>query len=167
MRALPALWLLMLFSPEPPVSEPLRPPSALRDADRRAMVEEVARYDHLASTGMGRPALSPAVLEAPGRAPRHLFVPADRVIVHEGDGYAGLPDLAPFDGVIVTAAPDHVPGPLLEQIASGGRLEVPVGTAGGHQELLVLTKGADGAVHRERVTGVRFVPLTRDAGKGH
>jgi protein-L-isoaspartate(D-aspartate) O-methyltransferase len=242
--------LLSLLSPEPAVSEPPRTAPDSRAADRRAMVEEIVRYDRLASAQMGRPALSPAVLGALGRAPRHLFVPADlqtvayannplpighgqtisqpyivalmtglletspgdtvlevgtgsgyqaavlaemgvvvhsieivpalarrarrdlavagyadRVTVHEGDGYAGLPDLAPFDGVIVTAAPDHVPAPLLAQLAPGGRLVIPVGASGGHQDLLVVTRDEDGAVRRERVTGVRFVPLTRDEGR--
>lgn len=68
-------------------------------------------------------------------------------------------------GVIVTAAPDHVPAPLLEQLAPGGRLVIPVGASGGHQELLVVTRSADGAVRQERVTGVRFVPLARDEGR--
>ena len=79
-----------------------------------------------------------------------------------GDGYAGWPEEAPFDAIVVTAAPDHVPQPLIEQLATGGRLVLPVGPQGGRQELVVLEKQADGEVERTRVIPVRFVPLTRD-----
>ena len=78
-----------------------------------------------------------------------------------GDGYAGWPKEAPFDAIIVTAAPDHVPQPLIDQLAVGGRLIIPVGPVDGRQELIMLTKDAEGSVETERVTGVRFVPLTR------
>ena len=57
-----------------------------------------------------------------------------------GDGYAGWPEQAPFDAIVVTAAPDHVPQPLIDQLATGGRLVLPVGPVGGRQELQVLEK---------------------------
>ncbi len=79
-----------------------------------------------------------------------------------GDGYAGWQEEAPFDAIVVTAAPDHVPQPLIDQLATGGRLVLPVGPVGGRQELQVLEKQADGSVERTRVIPVRFVPLTRD-----
>ena len=79
-----------------------------------------------------------------------------------GDGYVGWPEEAPFDAIVVTAAPDHVPEPLVEQLATGGRLVLPVGPVGGRQELQVLEKQADGEVERKRVIPVRFVPLTRN-----
>ena len=79
-----------------------------------------------------------------------------------GDGYVGWPEEAPFDAIVVTAAPDHVPEPLVEQLATGGRLVLPVGPVGGRQELQVLEKQADGEVERTRVIPVRFVPLTRN-----
>ena len=78
-----------------------------------------------------------------------------------GDGYAGWPEEAPFDAIVVTAAPDHVPQPLVDQLAPGGRLVLPVGPDGGRQELQVQEKQADGSVVRTRVIPVRFVPLTR------
>lgn len=84
------------------------------------------------------------------------------VTVHEGDGYAGLPDLAPFDGIVVTAAPDHVPQPLIDQLKPGGRLVVPVGPVGRTQQLLLITREAGGATTTESVIPVRFVPLVRD-----
>ncbi len=84
----------------------------------------------------------------------------DAVTVHGGDGYAGLPDLAPFPAIVVTAAAPRIPPPLLEQLAPGGRLVMPVGEAGGVQELVLVTKGADGRLRERRLLPVRFVPLT-------
>nr|MBA3270665.1 protein-L-isoaspartate(D-aspartate) O-methyltransferase [Acidobacteriota bacterium] len=80
------------------------------------------------------------------------------VHVRSGDGYGGWPEAAPFDAVIVTAAPDHVPQPLVDQLKVGGRLVVPVGR--GDQDLLVLTRTNDGFKEEQRLP-VRFVPLTR------
>ena len=84
----------------------------------------------------------------------------ENVSVRAGDGYQGWPEEAPFDAIIVTAAPDHVPEPLIEQLASGGRMIVPVGS--GAQELVLLTRTSAG-VARERVLPVRFVPMTGEA----
>jgi protein-L-isoaspartate(D-aspartate) O-methyltransferase len=75
-----------------------------------------------------------------------------------GDGYAGWPDAAPFDAIIVTAAPDHVPQALVDQLALNGRMIIPVGA--GEQEMRVITKTAEGVVHRTTML-VRFVPLVR------
>jgi protein-L-isoaspartate(D-aspartate) O-methyltransferase len=80
--------------------------------------------------------------------------------VRSGDAYAGLPELAPFDRIIVTAAPDHVPQPLIDQLAVGGRMIVPVG--GSRQQLVLVTKDAD-EIHSDRLLDVVFVPLTRGA----
>ena len=77
-----------------------------------------------------------------------------------GDGYAGWPEAAPFDAVIVTAAPDHVPQPLIDQLGVGGRMIIPVGTF--RQELRLLEKTEDGLRER-RVLPVRFVPMTGEA----
>ena len=79
-----------------------------------------------------------------------------------GDGYQGWPDAAPFDGIIVTAAPDHVPPALLAQLAAGGRMVLPVGALSTHQELLLVRKDAEGRAVTRRTIGVRFVPLTRE-----
>lgn len=80
------------------------------------------------------------------------------VTVRIGDGYAGWPEHAPFERIIVTAAPDHVPAPLVQQLAVGGRMVIPVGPAGGLQELLVIEKSASGTV-QHRTIPVIFVPL--------
>lgn len=84
------------------------------------------------------------------------------VHVRAGDGYLGWPEHAPFDSIIVTAAPDHVPAPLVQQLKVGGRLVIPVGPQSWKgQELVVLEKQADGSTTRSEVMPVRFVPLTR------
>jgi protein-L-isoaspartate(D-aspartate) O-methyltransferase len=83
------------------------------------------------------------------------------VEVRIGDGYKGWPEAAPFDAIIVTAAPDHIPQPLVEQLAPNGRMVIPVGSRYGTQNLLVITKDADGRAVTRRTIEVRFVPLTR------
>lgn len=85
---------------------------------------------------------------------------AGNVHLRIGDGYLGWPEAAPFDAIIVTAAPDHVPQPLIDQLAVGGRMVIPVGDAWATQELLLLEKTEDGELRRKRVMPVRFVPLT-------
>ena len=77
--------------------------------------------------------------------------------VRIGDGYDGWPEEAPFDAIVVTAAPERVPEPLVAQLRVGGRLVLPLGA--GVQDLVVLTKTPRGVV-REDVFGVRFVPMT-------
>jgi protein-L-isoaspartate(D-aspartate) O-methyltransferase len=81
------------------------------------------------------------------------------VEVRIGDGYAGWPEKAPFDGIVVTAAAPRVPQALVDQLKTGGRMVIPVGASQAVQELLVLTKRVDGGVDERRVLPVRFVPL--------
>ncbi|HEV2064051.1 MAG TPA: protein-L-isoaspartate(D-aspartate) O-methyltransferase, partial [Thermoanaerobaculia bacterium] len=87
----------------------------------------------------------------------------DNVTVKEGDGYRGWPEHAPFDGIIVTAAPARIPQPLLDQLAPGGRMVIPVG--GFFQELKVFSKDADGKITEKDIIPVRFVPMTGEAEK--
>jgi protein-L-isoaspartate(D-aspartate) O-methyltransferase len=87
----------------------------------------------------------------------------DNVDVRCGDGYRGWPEKAPFDAIIVAAAPDHVPQSLIDQLAVGGRLIVPVGRL--YQELLVIEKGSDRSTRRRSVAPVAFVPMTGEAQK--
>jgi protein-L-isoaspartate(D-aspartate) O-methyltransferase len=77
-----------------------------------------------------------------------------------GDGYQGWAEHAPFDAIIVTAAPDHVPPALIAQLRPGGRMVIPVGRFA--QELLVLAKHADGTTTTTTVAPVQFVPLIRE-----
>ena len=79
-----------------------------------------------------------------------------------GDGYAGWPEHAPYGAIIVTAAAPEVPPPLIEQLAPGGRLVIPVGGPFFSQELMLLSKDAAGEVHTRHVLPVAFVPLTGD-----
>ncbi|UCE05957.1 MAG: protein-L-isoaspartate(D-aspartate) O-methyltransferase [bacterium] len=85
------------------------------------------------------------------------------VHVKIGDGYRGLPEQAPFDAVIVTAAPGHIPQPLVDQLKKGGRMIIPVGDY--YQELKLITKKSNGTVKKKSVLPVRFVPMTGEAQK--
>jgi protein-L-isoaspartate(D-aspartate) O-methyltransferase len=99
-------------------------------------------------------------LEALGYSP-------GRVHLRTGDGFRGWPEAAPFDAILVTAAPERVPEPLLEQLAVGGRLVIPVGPKEGAQVLERWTRRAPGsdpsAFSRERLMDVRFVPFLGEA----
>ncbi len=83
------------------------------------------------------------------------------VFVRAGDGYQGWPDAAPFDAIIVTCAPENVPQPLVAQLRDGGRMIIPVGSAG-DQSLVLLTKRGD-KLERRAVLPVLFVPMTGEA----
>jgi len=86
----------------------------------------------------------------------------DNVTVQHADGYFGWQDHAPFDAILVTAAPDHIPQPLVQQLKNGGRMVIPVGPVGGYQTLWLLTRDDAGEVHTEDLGAVSFVPLTRE-----
>ena len=83
----------------------------------------------------------------------------NNVKVHAGDGYQGWPEHAPFDAVIVTCAPDHIPQPLVEQLRDGGRMIIPVGALENQQLYLLQKHGTK--VEQQAVLPVRFVPMTR------
>jgi protein-L-isoaspartate(D-aspartate) O-methyltransferase len=87
------------------------------------------------------------------------------VHVKAGDGYLGWPEKAPFDAVIVTCAPDHVPEPLVNQLKEGGRLIIPLGEEGTIQRLVLLRK-VEGKILKENMLDVRFVPMTGKATNG-
>lgn len=82
------------------------------------------------------------------------------VAVQVGDGYYGLEGLAPFDGIIVTAAANHVPPPLIKQLRPGGKMVIPVGGAFMTQQLMLVEKRNDGKIITKQVLPVIFVPLT-------
>jgi protein-L-isoaspartate(D-aspartate) O-methyltransferase len=83
------------------------------------------------------------------------------ITVIHGDGYAGWPERAPFDAIVVTAAPDRIPPPLIEQLRPGGRMVIPVGDSVLNQGLQLVTKQSDGSIQTREILPVRFVPLTR------
>jgi len=88
----------------------------------------------------------------------------DNVQVRIGDGYYGWEEHAPFDAIIVTAAANHVPPPLVKQLKPGGRMIIPVGSAFMVQQLVLIEKGMDGEVTLKQILPVRFVPLTGEHG---
>ncbi len=86
----------------------------------------------------------------------------NNVKVKIGDGYLGWPEYAPFDGIIVTCAPEDIPSPLIEQLAQGGRMVIPVGKEDQIQTLFLLTKDETG-IKKKAIIPVRFVPMTGKA----
>jgi protein-L-isoaspartate(D-aspartate) O-methyltransferase len=113
-----------------------------------ASVTSIERYRTLADSARSR-------LQALG---------FDNVEVRHGDGAAGAPDRAPFDRIIVTAAAEEVPQPLLAQLVEGGVMVLPLGPRHDHQSLVRLTRTGDGA-ERTDLIGVRFVPLLSGAAR--
>ena len=101
------------------------------------------------------------LIEPLGRAARKRLeeLGYGNIEVRIGDGYAGWPERAPFDGILVTAAAPRVPQALVDQLKPGGRMVIPVGGEGEIQYLKLLTKRADGGLDEKRVLPVRFVPL--------
>lgn len=105
--------------------------------------------------------LIPELAETARARLTRLGYPAIRL--RTGDGYLGWPEHAPFDGILVTCAPDHVPAPLVAQLKEGGRIVIPVGPPGELQTLYLLQKQG-GALVSTRIEPVRFVPLVRPEG---
>ena len=77
-----------------------------------------------------------------------------------GDGYFGWEDVAPFDAIIVTAASDHIPPPLIRQIKPGGRMLIPVGSRYVTQKLVLVSRDTDGVITTRELIPVTFVPVT-------
>jgi protein-L-isoaspartate(D-aspartate) O-methyltransferase len=98
-----------------------------------------------------------------GASAAQILAPYSNVVTRVGDGYGGWPDQAPFDVILVTAAPEAVPPALVEQLAPGGRLVIPVGATANTQELMLIQKREDGTTTTHTITPVRFVPLLRGA----
>lgn len=90
----------------------------------------------------------------------------DEVKVKQEDGYYGWAEYAPFDAIIVTAAPDHLPGPLADQLAEGGRIVIPIGPPGWYQSLWKFVK-EDGDLKAYNMGGVAFVPFTGPGVEEH
>jgi protein-L-isoaspartate(D-aspartate) O-methyltransferase len=90
-----------------------------------------------------------------------------RVKVRIGDGYAGWPEAAPFDRILVTAAAPHLPQPLVDQLGPGGRMVIPIRSGLAGEDLVLVTRAADGTLQRKRVLAVRFVPLTGGGVERH
>jgi protein-L-isoaspartate(D-aspartate) O-methyltransferase len=88
----------------------------------------------------------------------------DNVEIVEGDGTRGWPEAAPYDAILAAASGSHVPKALIEQLATGGSIVMPVGNPGWVQELVKVTKKEDGTLKEQNLGGVRFVPLIGEEG---
>lgn len=88
----------------------------------------------------------------------------DNVDIVEGDGTKGWAECAPYDAILAAASGSHVPQALLDQLSPGGKIVMPIGSSGWAQELVKVTKRADGTVTQENLGGVRFVPLIGEEG---
>ena len=88
----------------------------------------------------------------------------DNVEIVEGDGTRGWPEHAPYDAILAAASGSHVPKPLVEQLAPGGSIVMPVGDPGWVQKLVKVTKGEDGTLEHSDLGAVRFVPLIGEEG---
>jgi protein-L-isoaspartate(D-aspartate) O-methyltransferase len=137
---------------------------ALKKTDKVLEVGTGSGYQAAVLAELADKVLTVEILEPLARqAERTLTELAyNNVRVRVGDGYQGWPEEAPFNSIIVTAAPDHVPQPLLDQLAVGGRLILPVGRY--YQTLELYRRTAEG-YEREIITLVRFVPLVREMQK--
>lgn len=103
-----------------------------------------------------------SVPELAGAAARRLKdLGYANVEVRHADGYRGWPEAAPFDAIVVTAAAPELPAALVDQLAPGGRLAIPIGPRGGEQDLVLIRKETDGSIDRRVVLPVAFVPLVR------
>ena len=142
------------------MSEAIRP----RPADRVLEVGTGSGYQTAVLSRLVRHVdtieVRPRLAEIADRRLRNLGY--TNVTSRVGDGHLGLPEEAPFDAIVVTAAPQEMPPALLDQLAVGGRLVIPLGTL--DQELVRVTRREDG-YDREPLLPVRFVPLTRETGR--
>ncbi|CAM2011182.1 protein-L-isoaspartate(D-aspartate) O-methyltransferase [Acanthopleuribacter pedis] len=104
------------------------------------------------------------ILESLARGARQTLDDLGYANIHFkiGDGWFGWAEHGPFDAIMVTAAPDEIPSPLLAQLKPGGRMVIPVGPEGGMQYLHLVEKTRDGEIQRHNMMAVRFVPLTGD-----
>ena len=134
---------------------------AVRPTDRILEIGTGSGYQAAVLARLAREVYTIEIVPDLARQAMARLKPYANVRVRQGDGYAGWPERAPFDRIMVTAAPERIPQPLIDQLAPGGRMVIPVGTA--EQWLTVVEKTSSGVVER-RTIPVRFVPFTRQAG---
>ena len=133
----------------------------VKPGDRVLEIGTGSGYQAAVLSLLAREVYSVEIVEALGRSAAETLARLGHANVKTriGDGYQGWPEHAPYDAITVTAAPDHVPEALVDQLKPGGRMVIPVGAT--DQELMVISKAADGVTTSTRVVPVRFVPLTR------
>ncbi len=136
---------------------------AVRPGDRVLEVGTGSGYQTAVLVGLGADVYTVEVrptLAARARA-RLSETFTQNLHMRVGDGWMGWPEAAPFDAIILTAAPEEVPKALLQQLRVGGRLVGPVGPPHGAQELVRIIRHAEDSFDTERLLAVRFVPMTR------
>ncbi|HET6348080.1 MAG TPA: protein-L-isoaspartate(D-aspartate) O-methyltransferase [Candidatus Krumholzibacteria bacterium] len=133
---------------------------AIKPTDRVLEIGTGSGYQAAVLSLLADSVYSMEIIPALGEAARQRLdlLGYENVHVRIGDGYKGWPEEAPFNGIIVTAAPPEIPQALLDQLADGGRMVVPVGT--GYQELMLLEK-KQGVISKRVITAVRFVPMVK------
>jgi protein-L-isoaspartate(D-aspartate) O-methyltransferase len=134
----------------------------LKAGDKVLEVGTGSGYQAAVLAELGARVYTTEIIEELGRAAQERLsaLGYDTIVLRIGDGSAGWPEQAPFDAVVVTAAPPAVPRALEDQLKPGGRLVVPVGSAEGDQTLYLIAKDAHGRIERRPVLAVRFVPMT-------
>ncbi len=135
------------------------------ELDRNARVLEIGTgsgYQTAVLAEIASEVYTMEIIESLGLVARDLLLDLGYENIHFkiGDGYYGWPEAGPFDGVIVTAAPERTPPPLAAQLKTGGRMVIPIGPVGALQQLQVLEKEEDGSLRVLETMSVRFVPLT-------
>lgn len=141
----------------------------LADIDEHAVVLEVGTgsgYQAAVLAELAGHVYTIEIIESLGERARATLarLKYQNVTVRIGDGYHGWPEHAPFDAILVTAAPEQVPQPLIDQLKPGGKLVIPVGRPFGGQSLKLLVKNSAGEMETKDILPVGFVPLTGDHG---
>jgi len=142
------------------MTEALRP----KPGDRVLEIGTGSGYQAAILAEIVKDVYSIEIVEVLGKRAERTLTDLGYTNVHTkiGDGYKGWPEAAPFDSVIVTCAPEHIPQPLVDQLREGGRIIIPVGKEGAVQQLVVGVKSG-GRIQTEEVRQVRFVPMVRDS----
>lgn len=123
-------------------------------------------YQAAILSALGGEVFTVEIVESLGLAAKKRLKHLDykNITVRIGDGYNGWPEEAPFDAIMVTAGAEKLPQPLMEQLADGGRMVIPIGPHGGVRQLTLITR-KNGKFKSEKLMPVRFVPFVRQSGK--
>jgi protein-L-isoaspartate(D-aspartate) O-methyltransferase len=137
--------------------------ASVQPGERVLEVGTGSGYQTAVLLGLGADVYTVELRPALAERARARLTPAfsERLHTRVGDGWRGWPEAAPFDAIIVTAAPDEVPAALLAQLRRGGRLVGPVGPQHASQQLVRIVRHEDDSFETEQLLAVRFVPMTR------
>jgi protein-L-isoaspartate(D-aspartate) O-methyltransferase len=136
----------------------------VQSTDKVLEVGTGSGYQAAVLASLARTVYTIEIIEALAReaAARFTALGYRNIVAKAGDGYQGWPEHAPFDSIMVTAAAQEIPQPLIEQLKPGGRLVIPIGSQLGGQTLVAVEKQQDGKISKRDILAVRFVPLTRN-----